>query len=172
MPPLPPAVLSLLIAGALAAGTAAAQTSDHATLSPERAPLPPGQVWQCVHDGRKTFSDVPCGNGATIRQLNDVNIMDPAPAERAPGYPPRVAYPEPAPYRDAQSSDYGDASDTDPVYVTQQVIGVNAVQRAGRPSRPRPLERPPDRGHAAQTTPAAPAAHVGAATHPAHAASH
>ncbi|MGO9992755.1 MAG: DUF4124 domain-containing protein [Steroidobacteraceae bacterium] len=51
-----------------------------------RPALPPGQVWQCEVDGQKTFSDSPCGAGASIRQLNPVNGMDPAP-------PPAWAYP-------------------------------------------------------------------------------
>jgi hypothetical protein len=148
-----------LAAVVLAAGTAAAQTPDH-------APLPPGQVWQCVHDGHKIFSDAPCGSGATIRQLNDLNVMDPAPADRAPPHPSRVAYA--APYRDdAPPADY-DATTAGPVYVTQQVIGVNAVQRAGRPARPRPHDHPFDRGHAARAPSAAAVAHTATS----HAAAH
>jgi len=58
-----------------------------------RSQLPPGQVWQCVIDGQKVFSDSPCGEHASIRRLRDLNVMD-APA--APSYP--YGYPYSPPY--------------------------------------------------------------------------
>ena len=169
-PPKKP-VFSTLVASALKAGALAAvalaPVAFAAAQAPDHAPLPPGQVWQCVHDGLKIFSDAPCGSGATIRQLNDLNVMDPAPENRAPPYPSRMSYAPPASYpRDApppvddpsQRVDYANSAAADPVYVTQQVIGVNAVRRAGRPARPWPHDHPFDRGHAARVAPAPPAA--------------
>src|SRR5271163_3306803 len=41
-----------------------------------RPQLPPGQVWQCVIDGGRVFSDAPCGEHASIRRLSDLNVMD------------------------------------------------------------------------------------------------
>jgi hypothetical protein len=41
-----------------------------------RPPLPRGQVWQCVAKGQPTFSDSPCSNSASVRQLSQVNRMD------------------------------------------------------------------------------------------------
>ena len=46
-----------------------------------RAALPPGQVWQCVIDGERIFSDAPCGEHASIRQLRELNLMDSRPAQ-------------------------------------------------------------------------------------------
>jgi len=143
----------LLAAGAGPIGTTAAQT-------PERPPpLPAGQVWQCIRDGHKTFSDAPCGAGATIRQLNDVNVMDPDPRGSMPATR-RVAYATyPAAYRDDQSPVDGAEAATaaDPVYDIPGVGIVDAGQRGRRPQR---LMRRPHRD------PAAARAHAG------HAAGH
>jgi hypothetical protein len=38
--------------------------------------LPPGQVWECVVNGQRTFSDVRCGASPSVRRLNQLNIMD------------------------------------------------------------------------------------------------
>lgn len=48
---------------------------------------PASQVWQCVANGQKTFSDSPCGAVTSVRQLSEVNRMDAAPVARAPAYP-------------------------------------------------------------------------------------
>lgn len=135
---------------------AVAQTPDRAS------PLPPGQVWQCVHDGHKIFSDAPCGSGATVRQLNDVNVMDPAPATRVGGYPPGVAMPGvaaaayPAPYREdeppagiAEGTNAGEAPDGVLVYGTQAVGIANQWQRVRHAPRPLHRARPSARAHAA-----------------------
>jgi hypothetical protein len=41
-----------------------------------RVALPPGQVWECVLNGQRTFSDTRCGVRSSIRQLSQLNIMD------------------------------------------------------------------------------------------------
>lgn len=76
-----------------------------------RTALPPGQVWQCVIDGERIFSDAPCGEHASIRQLRELNVMDSPPAQSyAYAYPyaplsaPAPAY-APVP---ADDSDYAD----------------------------------------------------------------
>jgi len=53
-----------------------------------RSELPPGQVWECVLNGQRTFSDSPCGDRPAIRQLSEVNTMAAVPAGRAPRYLP------------------------------------------------------------------------------------
>jgi hypothetical protein len=62
-------------------------------------------------NGQKTFSDSPCGEGASIRQLNEVNRMDVtpvAPVARYPVYPAASApyYPPPAEQDPPQSDGY------------------------------------------------------------------
>jgi hypothetical protein len=77
---------------AAAAAIPAHPTTPVATKSP---PLPAGQVWQCVVNGQRTFSDAPCGTGASIRQLNAVNGMEAAPREpmyRYPAYDSSAGY--------------------------------------------------------------------------------
>jgi len=87
------------------------------SVAPATPPLPEGQVWQCVIDGRRTFSDAPCGAGASIRQLNVINRMTPTPV------PPSFYYPSPqAVIRfPAEAPDVSETSDpgyeTDLVYV-------------------------------------------------------
>lgn len=76
-----------------------------------RTPLPAGQVWQCVIDGKRIFSDAPCGEHASIRQLSELNVMDAPPARSytyaypyAPASAPAPTF-APAPPED---SDYAD----------------------------------------------------------------
>jgi hypothetical protein len=94
------------------AATGGARSPQLATVA--RTPLPPGQVWQCVIDGERIFSDAPCGEHASIRQLRELNVMDaPPPQSYAYTYPyaplsaPAPAF-APAP---ADDSDYADYSD-------------------------------------------------------------
>jgi hypothetical protein len=68
-----------------AAGTAAAN-----------APAPSNQIWECTTNGVRTFSSNPCGTKSTVRQLNPVNVMEPAPVYRpTPSYPQNMV-PQPA----------------------------------------------------------------------------
>jgi len=103
--------------------TVTVRTLSAQSLSPPRPSLPAGQVWQCIRDGQRIFSDARCGDGATIRQLNDVNRMDAAPVSRAPSYPPPFdAYEAPV--------------DPDPGYVTQTVTVVDRLPRVARTREP------------------------------------
>jgi hypothetical protein len=53
---------------------------------PEKSSLPTGyaihqrpqnrQVYECTHDGKRLFSDSPCGENAQIRTLSPTNVMD------------------------------------------------------------------------------------------------
>jgi len=96
------------LAGALAAIAAgfaladAAPSTGPATTAVAAAkpmPLPAGQVWECMVNGQRTFSDVRCGAQSSIRQLNPVNVMDAslaAPSVRYGVYPTAYA-PRPSP---------------------------------------------------------------------------
>jgi len=59
-----------------------------------RPTLPPGQVWQCVSAGQRVFSDTPCGEHASIRQLSELNLIDLA---SPPAYGQGPLYPPPPP---------------------------------------------------------------------------
>jgi len=111
--------------------------------------LPAGQVWQCIRDGQRIFSDAPCGAGSTIRQLNDVNRMDAAPAGAAHYYPPPrdayAAYPAP-------TADDAAPQQSDPVYVTQAVAIIDRghdLARTHRPHHHDPRPVPARAAHAA-----------------------
>ena len=139
----------LLAAQSLSAQTPSAQSPNVQTVSaqslaPPRPSLLPGQVWQCIRDGQRVFSDTRCGDGATIRQLNDTNRMDTAPAWRGAAYPT----PYPAPYPEERVPE----ETVDPVYVTQSVTIVNRSQHVAH--APLPHHHDPRRaqtrtGHAA-----------------------
>jgi hypothetical protein len=54
-------------------------------------------VWECDVDGRRIFSDTRCGAHATVRQLNELNMIDSklayaraAPRSYGPGYYPQA----------------------------------------------------------------------------------
>ena len=49
--------------------------------------MPAGEVWQCIVNGQKVFSDKRCGNGASVRQIGDLNVMDTPPPSRYPMEP-------------------------------------------------------------------------------------
>jgi len=42
------------------------------------------RVWECAVDGHEIFSDAPCGDRSTIRELSQVNRMDATPVPPVP----------------------------------------------------------------------------------------
>lgn len=78
--------------GALAAVAAGTGSSE----------LPAGEVWQCIVNGEMIFSDKRCGNGASVRQIGDINVMDMPSAQPVPYGAYRPAYGA-APYSPAPS---------------------------------------------------------------------
>jgi hypothetical protein len=101
--------------------------SPPATIAPIQ-PVPTSQIWQCVVNGQKTFSDSPCGADASVHQLSVVNLMDPAPVRHAPAYPAYPPYPvDLAPY--AVDSTEQDAPDTNGGSATSQIIVINERER-------------------------------------------
>jgi hypothetical protein len=78
-----------------------------------RAQLLRGQVWQCVINGQRVFSDGPCGEGASVRRLSDPNIMNAAREERhAYGDPNQLSQAPAQPLAPdaADQSNYGSGS--------------------------------------------------------------
>jgi hypothetical protein len=97
--------------------------------STKRSALPPGQVWECVVNGQKIFSDSRCGESASIRQLGELNRMDATPVLPAAVYrPPDAGYalPPPEPYAPEFAND---------PYVSEQVIVINERTRREHMSR-------------------------------------
>lgn len=82
------------------------------------AGLPPGNVWECVLNGQRTFSDSPCGERPSIRQLSELNLMDSSALPPAVLYPPGTAY---APAPDDQTA----PDSVDDTYLNLPVISIN-----------------------------------------------
>jgi hypothetical protein len=98
-------------AGALPGAGRVDAVSPAPAASPiSRTSLPPGQVWQCLIGGQRIFSDSPCGEHASIRQLKELNVMDsPRPQSHAYPYRPmNVPSIEPAPQPAAAAADDSD----------------------------------------------------------------
>jgi hypothetical protein len=121
------------------------------TASPEP---PPAKVWQCTVNGQRIFSDAPCGPGASLRQLSEVNRMDPTPEPRNPVY----VYPSPPPaYFPAPAEEYAPPPPT-PFYATQP--GLLIFNQARREHEHEEEEHEHARGREDQQAPAPVRPHV------------
>jgi hypothetical protein len=113
------------------------------------APTEPGDhVWECTIDGQKTFSDSPCGDRSSVREIGPINGMDSTPIlpharsyAAEPNYRPE--YPYPGEQEESNPSQQGFAGNSYPV-----LIGI-PLREHGRPDhRHRPQghsDRPPPR---------------------------
>jgi hypothetical protein len=116
-------------------------------------PVEAGQIWECMSNGLKTFSNNPCGTNSTLVQVRAINTMHvPPPVRYAQAYPTQPAYspqqgssPQ---YADQNSySDEDSDSDQDAGYAAGNpaVIGGFAVlpRRINQhPHRPHPHHYP------------------------------
>jgi hypothetical protein len=102
---------------------AAAQTPIAAqTQTAAPSAEPSGQVWECTINGQKTFSDNPCGDKASLREIGPINRMDPTPVPRhARSFVPESSYqPEysyPGEQVDSYAGDQQFASNVYPVFI-------------------------------------------------------
>ena len=117
--------------------------------------LPAGEVWQCIVNGQKVFSDKRCGNGASIRQIGDLNVMD-TPAVQPIAYGVHrsgytgAPYPS-TPYPDDQDDTGNAAAD---VYAGPAFIVARERARREHLSRQDDHVRPPpNRGASGSRTP-------------------
>jgi hypothetical protein len=154
---LPAAVSAATVATEPAVATvAAAPAVVPASVSdPETAPPPgaqaqtaaepevqSGQIWQCVTNGVKTFSNNPCGEKSSLLEVRTVNTMNPTPVARyARTYAPQTYSPA---YADQNSSsdqdDYGEQGADTAANSYTVVQGVAFLPRR-RPDHPH--HRPP-----------------------------
>ena len=124
----------------IAANVASAADPPSAVPAAAQSALPPGQVWQCMVNGQRVFSDTRCGDDASVRVLGQLNRMDPTPVLPVAAYPPASNYrlpPGPPP-------DFGYASippepaaadAEDDVYASPPVLAVYGRARREHPSR-------------------------------------
>jgi hypothetical protein len=80
--------------------------------------LQTGQIWECMMNGVKTFSNNPCGEKSTLLQVRAINTMNPTPVVRYA----RANGPEP---RD--SAGYADQNN----YSDQEVYGEQGPAETG-----------------------------------------
>ena len=64
--------------------SAPAPTLTVAQTRPVTPPIAPNvevnrQIWECTINGLKTFSDNPCGDKSSLREIGPINRMDPTP---------------------------------------------------------------------------------------------
>lgn len=149
----PPAPPVLPVATTAQVASPAAQLDP----APPSAPPPPqtarepevqaGQIWECMTQGVKTFSNNPCGEKSTLLDVGPINTMPPAPTHYARAYGPDRRYAQG--YSDqspADADDYSDqnAGDTDGnSYSTVLGVGLVPRRRAENIHRPHPAPAPP-----------------------------
>jgi len=122
---------------------------------PETAPLPAalaqataeppvqnGQIWQCVTNGVKTFSNNPCGEKSSLLEVRAINTMNPTPVARyARTYAPQPYSPAYADQNtDSDQDDYGEQGAGTAANSYTVVQGVAFLPRR-RPDHPH--HRPP-----------------------------
>lgn len=110
----PRAVVALPQAGLPAAPTPSA-TFAAAQMQTAAPPMEPtSRVWECTINGQKTFSDAPCGDKSSVREIGPINRMDPSPIVsyarsygRDPSYQPEYSYPGEQPDTNAEQQSAG-----------------------------------------------------------------
>jgi hypothetical protein len=141
---------ALSLPGAEATPRATAASSQAPAIAPTSAPnlsaaqiqtaAPPtgltSRVWQCTINGQKTFSDAPCGDKASVREIGPINTMDPSPVlSHAPSYGQESSY-------QPEYSYPGEQADSNPA--EQQLAGNSYPVFAGIPIHER---RRPEHAH-------------------------
>jgi hypothetical protein len=106
---------------------------------------PTGRVWQCTINGQKTFSDVPCGDKASVREIGPINRMDPSPVlsqtpsyGRQESYQPEYSYPGEQP--DSNAGEQPLAGNSYPVFIG---IPIHERRRPDHAHRPHEHNRGP-----------------------------
>jgi hypothetical protein len=122
---------------------------------PEAAPLPAqghasaepvpqtGQIWECMTNGVKTFSNNPCGEKSTLLEVRAINTMNPTPMVRyARAYAPESrnspAYADPNSYSDQDV--YGEQGAAEAPVNSYGIVQGFAFLPRKRPEHP---HRPP-----------------------------
>jgi hypothetical protein len=126
-----------------AAAPAAAPSTAAVQLPPIAPPAAPGnQIWECTTNGQKTFSDNPCGDKPTLREVGPINVMNPTPIRS----PARQYYgPE---SNDAPDYSYpSPPQSTDNAYPVFVGIPYNDHRRVDHPHHPNNHDRGRPRGN-------------------------
>ena len=149
---------ALSLPGAEAIPQATAALSEAPAIAPVRAPnlagapnlsaaqiqtaapptQPTSQIWQCTINGQKTFSDAPCGDKSSRRELGPINRMDPSPVfshappyGREANYQPEYSYP--GEQADSNAAEQPLAGNSYPVFVGIPIHERRRPEHAHRP---------------------------------------
>ena len=104
---------------ALAAEPAVAETAPPPAAQATAEPaVQNGQIWECMTNGVKTFSNNPCGEKSTLLEVRAINTMNPTPVVRyarayapeprnSPGYADQNNYSDPEVYSEQAPAETG-----------------------------------------------------------------
>ena len=135
--------LEVTPAPAPALGTAQIQTvaptlaaAQIQTVTPTMAPS--SRIWECTINGQRTFSDHPCGDKSSVREIGPTNRMDPTPIlPYARSYVPESSYPPEYSYQGGQEDSIpGEqqfANDSYPVFIGIPVHEHRRLEHGHRP---------------------------------------
>jgi hypothetical protein len=110
------------------------------TLSGPRAqdrsspPLPAGEVWECLTNGERVFSDAPCGAQAAIHEIRSINTMNTGAAIQVAQHPAWLPPPDAA-YATAPAGQES-SDDWNGVYGYPAAIGIAPHRRHDIVARP------------------------------------
>ena len=161
----PAAVVTGPTTGGAMAGAESASAPPHAEPVQATVPAPAaepevqaGQIWECVTNGVKTFSNNPCGEKSSLLEVRSINTMNPTPpihyaraatqAQYSPQYAPQYAAQYAPSYADAgapseSQEDYGDQDGADSGADSYTIVqGVAFLPRRRPPQHHHP-HRPP-----------------------------
>ena len=94
------------------------------------------QIWECTINGQKTFSDYPCGDKASLREIGPINIMDPTPIlphSYVPESSGQPRYSDPSLQADSYPSELQSADNSYPVDDSYPVFVGDPVGGRRRP---------------------------------------
>jgi hypothetical protein len=137
---------------AVAAVPAVAETAPPPAAQPQATAEPAlqtGQIWECMTNGVKTFSNNPCGEKSTLLEVRAINTMNPTPVvryARANGPEPRYS-PEDADQNNYSDQDvYGEQGPAETGVNSYAIVQGLAFLPRKRPEHPhRPFHHDP--GH-------------------------
>jgi hypothetical protein len=154
-----PSALPAVTTAPAASATSTAAQPDSAPMvalaqSQSAAQAQAGQIWECMTQGVKTFSNNPCGEKSTLLDVGPINTMNPATTHYARAYGAQPRY---APGDSDQSAPAGSEDDSDSYGADSGANSYTIVQGVGfvRRRRPENLHRP----YAPPAPPAPPAHH-------------
>jgi hypothetical protein len=153
--PIAPVASLAAVSATAASSSAASAPNPEAAPQPAAAALPAapaqataeptlqaGQIWECVTNGVKTFSNNPCGEKSTLLEVRAINTMNPTPVVRyAHAYTPEPryspAYADPDSYSDQDVySEQGGAESPVNSYAVVQGFAFLPRKRPEHPHRP------------------------------------